>query len=207
MNNYFITSDLHLSHEQEFLYSPRGFSSSKEMNEAIVERWNSIVKPEDIVYNLGDMAMNDISAAIPYLKQLNGIQRWIRGNHDTIKKVQQITDECKNISLISTPEASWSTMFKYGKISCYFSHYPTLTANYDEKHFSQHVLALHGHTHQQFNFMYPNNPFCYHVGMDSHNCAPVSLDEIICEVQQRWLDLQTLKIPVKDLYTYPMRGE
>lgn len=207
MSDYFITSDLHLSHDQEFLYSPRGFSSIKEMNEAIVEKWNTIVKPEDIIYNLGDMAMNDISAAIPYLKQLNGFQWWIRGNHDSMKKIQQITDECKNISLISNPEASWATMFKYGKIYCYLSHYPTLTANYDEKHFNQHVIALHGHTHQQINFMYPNNPFCYHVGMDSHNCTPVSLDEIVTEVRQRWLDLQTLKIPVEDLYTYPMRGE
>ena len=85
------------------------------------------------------------------------------------------------------------------------SHYPTLTANYDEKYFSQHVLAIHGHTHQQTNFMYPNNPFLYHVGMDSHNCAPINVEEVIVEVRERWRTLQTLKIPTHELYSYPMK--
>lgn len=193
MSDYFITSDLHLSHEQEFLYGPRGFSSIKEMNEAIVEKWNTIVKPEDIIYNLGDIAMNDISAAIPYLKQLNGFQWWIRGNHDSMKKIQQITDECKNISLISNPEASWATMFKYGKIYCYLSHYPTLTANYDEKHFNQHILALAGHTHKKEKFLDENNPFLYNVCLDAHNCYPVHIEEIILDCRNKFLSTKSEK--------------
>ena len=193
MSDYFITSDLHLGHEQEFLYGPRGFSSIKEMNEAIVEKWNTIVKPEDIIYNLGDIAMNDISAAIPYLKQLNGFQWWIRGNHDSMKKIQQITDECKNISLISNPEASWATMFKYGKIYCYLSHYPTLTANYDEKHFNQHILALAGHTHKKEKFLDENNPFLYNVCLDAHNCYPVHIEEIILDCRNKFLSTKSEK--------------
>ena len=208
MNEIYLTSDTHFSHKPEFLWGPRGFSSAKEMNEIIVEKWNSIVKSDDIIYHLGDMALTDTVDAITYIKKLNGFIWWIRGNHDSRSKVEEITKECKNISLISNPEASWATMFKYNnKITCYLSHYPTLTANYDEKHFNQHVIALHGHTHQQANFLYPNNPFCYHVGMDSHDCKPVNIEEIIGEVRQRWFDLQSLKIPVEDLYVYPMKGE
>jgi len=51
--------------------------------------------------------------------------------------------------------------------------------------------------------MYPNNPFMYHVGMDSHNCTPVHIDEVMTDVRQRWQDLQTLKIPIQELYSYP----
>jgi len=198
----FITSDTHFCHSQPFLYEPRGFTSVDEMNEAIIERWNSIVKPNDRVIHLGDIMLNDNEKGIECLKRLNGEICLIYGNHDSLTRQKLIQSECQSIISLG-----YAHMFKHGKMSIYLSHYPTLTANYDEKYFSQHVLALHGHTHQQANFMYPNNPFCYHVGMDSHNCTPVSLDEIICEVRQRWLDLQTLKIPVKDLYTYPMKGE
>lgn len=97
MKNVWFTSDLHMGHQQEFLYGPRGFANEIEMNEAIVERWNELVKPEDIIYNLGDMAMNNIENSIPYLKQLNGTQIWIMGNHDTDKKVECILDNCHNI--------------------------------------------------------------------------------------------------------------
>ena len=74
MCEYFVTSDLHLMHNKNFLFEPRGFTSTQEMCEAIVERWNSIVKPKDVIYNLGDLALSDVEAAIPYIKQLYGFQ-------------------------------------------------------------------------------------------------------------------------------------
>lgn len=183
--NIWLTSDLHLSHNKPFLYEPRGFSSVEEMNEAIVERWNEVVRPDDIIYNLGDIALNDIEIAISYIKRLNGFQWWIRGNHCTLNKVKRICEECKNISLISNPEASWATMFKYGKIMCYLSHYPTITSNYDEKHFSQHVINFHGHTHSKEKWEF-DTPFTYNVAMDAHNCYPIHIDEAINDIRQKW---------------------
>ena len=55
----FVTSDLHFCHDRDFLYEPRGFKSVHEMNEAIVKNWNSIIQPEDDVYVLGDLMLND----------------------------------------------------------------------------------------------------------------------------------------------------
>ena len=54
----FFTADTHFCHGKSFLYEPRGFTNVNEMNETIVERWNSVVKPEDEVYHLGDFALN-----------------------------------------------------------------------------------------------------------------------------------------------------
>lgn len=173
------------------------------MNEAIIENWNKIVKPNDIVYHLGDTMLNDNEKGIECFKRLNGKIFLIFGNHESEARKNLLFSECRDKIL-----GGWyAYLIKYEKLSIYMSHYPTLTANYDEKHFSQHVIALHGHTHQQANFLYPNNPFCYHVGVDSHDCEPVNIEEIIGEVRQRWFDLQSLKIPVKDLYSYPMKGE
>ena len=201
MKNFFITSDLHFCHNKEFLYEPRGFSSIEEMNETIVERWNKVVKPEDEVFNLGDFTLNDIDAAIPYINRLNGKMFWIRGNHDTEKKIAKILDYCDCIW-----DLGWAYQIKHDKYSIYMSHYPTLTANYDTKKFSQHVIALHGHTHQQQNWINPTNPFTYHVGMDSHNCTPIHIDEIITDVRQRWEEIGQLPTIIQPQDTYPYKG-
>lgn len=50
------------------------------MDEAMVERWNSKVKPEDTIYHLGDVVINRKSLAV--VKRLNGRKILIRGNHD-----------------------------------------------------------------------------------------------------------------------------
>ena len=57
--NIWLASDTHFCHDRAFVYEPRGFSCIGDMNEAIVERWNSVVKPGDIVYHLGDVMLND----------------------------------------------------------------------------------------------------------------------------------------------------
>ena len=200
MSNIWFTSDLHFCHNKEFLYVPRGFTNVQDMNEALVENWNKLVKSDDEVYNLGDFALNDIDAAIPYINRLNGTIRWILGNHDTEKKINKIIEECPAVWGVG-----YADLIKYDKkFSIYMSHYPTLTANYDDKKFSQHVIALHGHTHQKGNWINPSNPFTYHVGVDSHNNAPIHIDEVISDVRQRWNELGQLPTPSKpeDLYPY-----
>ena len=208
MSEIFFTSDLHINHDKEFLWGPRGFSNVKEMNEAIVERWNSVVKEEDIVYTLGDIAMNDAEGAIAYLNQLNGHQIWLLGNHDTSSKIDKVIAGCERIfTLHNYEQSSYATMLKRGKLSLYLSHYPTLTANYDEKHFNQHVISLHGHTHQQKNWLQPENPFLYHVGMDSHNCTPVHIEEVISDIRNQWNAIGALPIETRPLYNYPIKGD
>lgn len=195
----YLTSDTHFCHTPNFLWEPRGFSSVEEMNEAIVERWNKVVKPEDRVIHLGDVMLSDTEKGLEYFKRLNGEICLIWGNHDSPRRQEELV-KLPNVIILG-----YAHVFKYKKLNFYVSHYPTLVANYDEKYFSQHVINLHGHTHQQANFLYPNNPFIYHVGVDSHNCTPVHIDEVVTDIRQRWNDLQTLKIPLQELYMYPMK--
>jgi calcineurin-like phosphoesterase family protein len=187
MNNIWFTSDTHFCHEKEFLWKPRGFNSVEEMNEALVENWNKVVKPEEPVYHLGDLALTDMEKALPYLMRLNGTIYWIRGNHDTRKKIDYFMDECPSIW-----DIGYADVLKIGKHSFFLSHYPTLTCNFDEKKFSQHVINLHGHTHQQTNWLHADNPFMYHVGVDSHNCTPVHIDEVITDIKNRWFQQEKL---------------
>lgn len=188
MGEIFITSDLHLCHDKSFLYEPRGFTTMEEMNIAIVDRWNTIVSPKDIVYNLGDFALNSIEAALPYIEQLNGEIIWILGNHDTTNKINTILQNCFNVKLNHT--GYYAAPIKIHKLNFFLCHYPTLTSNFDDKHFSQHVISLHGHTHSKEKWQDLNNPFLYNVALDAHNCYPVNIEQIITDVRNKWNEMR-----------------
>lgn len=79
-----ITSDLHFSHKNILKYSPtyRQFQDVDAMNEGIVAAWNISVKPEDMVYILGDVAFCNAEKATQFMKRMNGRKILIEGNHD-----------------------------------------------------------------------------------------------------------------------------
>ena len=68
----FLTSDTHFNNDNIIKYCDRPFLDHKDMNEALIANWNSVVKPDDTVYHLGDfiMGMADNTASI--LHRLNG---------------------------------------------------------------------------------------------------------------------------------------
>lgn len=60
--------------------SLRPWSTTEEADEAMIERWNAVVKPTDKVYVLGDIAIGQ--AGIKAFGRLNGDKVLIAGNHD-----------------------------------------------------------------------------------------------------------------------------
>ena len=90
MSNRFVISDTHFGHTNSWQLfkrpdgSPlRPFSSTEEMDEAMIERWNAKVGPHDVVYHLGDVVIN--RKFLHLVKRLNGKKRLVRGNHDIFK--------------------------------------------------------------------------------------------------------------------------
>jgi calcineurin-like phosphoesterase family protein len=96
MTRYF-TSDLHFSHRNVITYCNRPYKDFVDMNNAMVQTWNDKVKPDDIVYVIGDFSLNPSQAAL-YTPMLNGIKHLISGNHDACfaKKERNIVHQ-KNI--------------------------------------------------------------------------------------------------------------
>jgi calcineurin-like phosphoesterase family protein len=88
--NIFFISDTHFGHEKPyttFLREDGSFlrphGSAFAGDEAMVANWNSVVRPKDTVYHVGDVTMS--KKHLPILDRLNGEKVLIRGNHDTEK--------------------------------------------------------------------------------------------------------------------------
>lgn len=79
----FITSDLHLDHTNIIRYCKRPFASTEEMNRVLLNNWNNVIRENDLVYFLGDLAYGRGSNSTDYwLKKLNGDIVFLKGNHD-----------------------------------------------------------------------------------------------------------------------------
>lgn len=77
-----VTSDLHLGHENVIKFNDRPFTSIDEMDATLISNWNSVVKPDDTVLLLGDLFLGNPNRIKSIMLELNGIVHLARGNHD-----------------------------------------------------------------------------------------------------------------------------
>lgn len=80
MSEIFVCSDMHFGHANIIKYCNRPFRDVDHMDEALIENWNEVVRPGDLVYHLGDFCWG--ADATKYTSRLNGDIVNIRGNHD-----------------------------------------------------------------------------------------------------------------------------
>jgi len=81
----FFTADQHFGHAriQYFEEKTRGhFEDVRDMDEFMIQMWNSKVKKDDVVYHTGDFALCSKLRKKEIIRQLNGYKILIRGNHD-----------------------------------------------------------------------------------------------------------------------------
>ena len=167
-----FTSDLHLNHDREFIWGPRGFKSVDEANRVLIDNWRFIVKPDDDIYVLGDFFLGRNYDYIEnVLNRLPGKIHVIIGNHDTPAKIE-IYKAARNVV-----EVVYATMVEYNGRRFYLSHYPTETSSLEASP-SRAIICLCGHTHYKQKF-YGGKPYIYNVSVDAHNNWPVCIEEII----------------------------
>lgn len=168
---YFFTSDYHLGHENIIKYCGRPFSNIDEMNTTIIKNHNERVKPEDIVFMIGDFCFKNSSGgkkgegllhkANYYREQLNGNIIFIKGNHDKNNSTKTIIERL---------------VIAHGGYRINLVHNPEF-ANVNYK------LNLTGHVHQLWKYkrMRRGETFtdCVNVGVDVNNFKPITFEEVI----------------------------
>jgi len=179
-----FTSDTHFGHERIISLCNRPFSSVEEMNEEMIERWNKAVKPSDIVYHLGDVALGKIAESLPLIGRLNGYRILIPGNHDRIfsgekqKQRDRFTPEYEKVFHYILPEVF---DMQLGDFSMEMSHFPyTGDSHGEDRHADKRpkdngLPLIHGHVHDSWK----HNGRMFNVGVDVNGFTPVSEDEIM----------------------------
>jgi len=164
-----IISDTHFNHKNILNFRNRrtnelvrpGFHTIEDMNEHIIDRWNSVVKKGDLVYHLGDVFFGPQEKYLPIHKRLRGSKRLILGNHDNVRFFAQY-------ELFGKIQI-WEPLQKYGIL---LSHIPL---EQDQlKRESNGLLNVHGHIHEKPS---PEGPYkC--VCVEQTNYTPIHIDEL-----------------------------
>ena len=174
-----VTSDTHFGHDRDFVYGPRGFESISEHDKKIIENWNSVIAPNDVVYHLGDVMLNDNTYGMKCLGQLNGNIRIIPGNHDTPRRLA-LYGILPNVEVLRLAE-----IIKFDKHNFYFSHHPTITSNLDfDKPLKARLINICGHCHTKDKFEDMDKGVIYHVEMDAHDNFPIKLETALEEIKK-----------------------
>lgn len=161
----FIISDTHFGHSNMLNFKQangeplRPFSSVEEMDEHMVERWNSVVCPSDHVYHLGDVYFG---AGWKHLDRLNGKKRLLLGNHDNGRD-QKLHKVFKKIIL-------WREFKEY---DCILTHVPI-----HESSLVKRSKNLHGHVHLGEHRGLIEDPRYVNCCVEVRNYTPVPIEEL-----------------------------
>ena len=80
LDNIFVTADDHFGHKNIVEFCDRPFFSVDEMDQTLIDNWNSVVSENDTVWHLSDFTLGDFDQARKYFSQLNG-KIFILANH------------------------------------------------------------------------------------------------------------------------------
>jgi calcineurin-like phosphoesterase family protein len=160
MTNTFFTSDHHFGHKNilEYEKQHRPFASVEEMNEALIDKWNSVVTRNDIVYYLGDFCFGRENIAIA--DRLNGKKRLILGNHD----VYPIDEYLKYFDKV------FGCLFYK---TCILTHIPV------HPNHARAMINIHGHLHSKVTDReMRNQPLYVNVSVEQTDLTPISFEEV-----------------------------
>lgn len=152
--------DTHFGHKNIINWSDdrKKYSDIQEHDEGLVDIWNSVVRPKDNVFHLGDVAFGKHN--LKWVKQLNGNKKLILGNHDTYPVEDYI-------------DAGFNKVFGIVNYKEFIlSHAPLHTTQLEYRW----KYNIHGHIHKPEE--YDLDVRYINVNADAIGLTPVTLEEI-----------------------------
>ena len=161
-----FTSDTHFGHANIIKYCNRPWSSVDDMNDGMINNWNSVVKPEDEVWHLGDFCMGSTKPK-DWIPRLNGNINLVRGNHD-----KHVCDQ----GFYSDQDYK---ELRINKKTFILFHFPLRTWNKNH-HGSIHLFGhVHGSMTVNCGRKTLEDCLAMDVGSDCFGWFPVSADDVI----------------------------
>ena len=166
---YWFTSDTHFGHANILKHDPRPFSDIDTHDQALIDNWNKVVAPSDVVYHLGDVMWHTKDAKRDYiLNSLHGILILIKGNHDKSNK-----------PLLR--HKRWAKVCDYDEVTIHeqkiiLFHYRMVVWN--RSHHGS--WALHGHSHGSLPMNLQARTF--DVGTMCWGYTPISFEHVAVEM-------------------------
>lgn len=186
METRFI-SDIHFGHYNAIRFDSRPFSNVGEMDEKMVESWNSVVGHGDRTYILGDVSWHDTEHTADLLRRLRGQKILVRGNHDPqTPAFSRCFDEVVDYAEVAAPKSLGGSVM--------LSHYPITFfkgAHYGKSHFYGHVHTgpewlMMKKIRQDISHMYSRNVRMLNVGcmMNYVQYMPRTFEELYEESEK-----------------------
>ncbi|MGN1327083.1 MAG: hypothetical protein ACI4VQ_03290 [Clostridia bacterium] len=178
----YIISDTHFSHKNIIEYCNRPYADTNIMNKDIVEKWNSIVSPEDVVLHLGDVGFGLVEQLKPLIEGLNGHKILLKGNHDMKRGINSWTNigfdivyKCKELHLDNFLK-DIETIYT-GNITLYSERFNDIIFSHCPRQVEDNILNIHGHIHNvplDTSLYNPENHFCASIEMIDYKPIPLS---------------------------------
>lgn len=156
------------------------------MNKELTERYNRLVRPEDLVYHLGDIALDD-RLARKNIPLLNGHKVLLPGNHDQCHprrhRFKRIAEHYKRWGFEDVFLEPF-IVFK-GKPRVLLSHCPS--ADYEDPRYPEYRpdpksydILFHGHVHERWRIKRNAcGSVMVNVGVDQWDYEPVQLETLM----------------------------
>lgn len=157
----YFTSDWHLFHENIIDLCSRPFNKLKHMHNTLIRNHNSVVKPDDHVYIIGDMYWGrNPHNLINILDKFNGKKHLVLGNHDLL-----VPFDYEEVGIVQV-----STWLYLQNSNLILVHDPAKSIVYEDKD----TKYLCGHIHTLFK----RCKNVLNVGVDVWDFYPVSLKQV-----------------------------
>ena len=181
--NIWFTSDLHFGHANIMKYEGRPFNNTDEMNKFIFNKWNALVKPDDIVFILGDILFGGSDLFERIFPKLNGKKYLIMGNHDyknVRNRYREYFEDVQNKMFISID--GQPIILNHEPLMCFGGQ------------LTNRVWHLFGHVHTNHTCCDGIDtkivekictPNMYDVGVDWNNFAPIKWQEVRDKIKEQ----------------------
>lgn len=173
----FFCSDSHYGHFNICRYCHRPFTSRSQMDQTLINKWNSVVPEDGIVVHCGDFMLThkpDVEPYLKYMRKLHGKILLVRGNHDLIPLSTEPQE-----NLIAVVDKAFIMV---DGVKIYAEHYPCTAFNGDYQVFG-HIHTLFDGTCYGIDGDVPSRlrKNQYDVGVDQNGYKPVSYWEL-CDI-------------------------